>query len=75
MRIFIKTLTGKTLEVDVEPNDTIEQTKSKIQDREGLFRDICPLGWHLAINENMILIAIQRHSSGSAAPHFRREAA
>ena len=36
MQIFVKTLTGKTITLDVEPADTIEQVKSKIQDKEGL---------------------------------------
>ena len=36
MQIFIKTLTGKTITVEVEPNDTIEKVKTKIQDKEGI---------------------------------------
>ena len=35
MRIFIKTLTGKTITLDCEPSDTIENIKQKIQDKEG----------------------------------------
>jgi hypothetical protein len=34
-QIFIKTLTGKTITLDVEDNDTIEAVKAKIQDKEG----------------------------------------
>merc|ERR1711924_567827 len=34
MQIFVKTLTGKTITLDVEPSDTIENVKQKIQDKE-----------------------------------------
>lgn len=40
MQIFVKTLTGKTITLEVEASDTIEHVKSLIQQKEGVESDL-----------------------------------
>jgi ubiquitin len=36
MQLFIKTLTGKTITIEVDPSESIADVKQKIQDKEGI---------------------------------------
>ena len=36
MQLNVKTLTGKTITVDVEPDESIESLKAKISEKEGI---------------------------------------
>ena len=56
MQIFVKTLTGKTITLEVEASDTIENVKAKIQVRQRLKIELTPLRQAVAFSQHATLL-------------------
>ena len=67
MQIFVKTLTGKTITLEVEPSDTIENVKAKIQVTVFFLINL------ITVNQSLEVKELQKEGEGKKGKRWKRE--